>query len=157
MHISSCFSATSVTPLTTKFLGCAQKCTKFSIGKRHLLLVEDNLMLQHIHSMWLEQLGYDVTVVDSGEAALTECLVDYDAVLMDIDLPGDNGIATTQKLQQKNPKLNIPIIACTTHAEAEMKAMCLAAGMVDYLQKPTSRAQLAQSLEIHLSSEVRHG
>ena len=144
------YISTAYAPSAAHFLYAAQTLPNFSIRKQHVLLVEDNLLLQHIHSLWLEQLGYDVTVVDSGEAALSELLSDYDVIFMDLDLPGDDGITTTQKLLKKNPQLNIPVIACTSHPEADMKNACLIAGMVGYLQKPISPARLAQFLTTHL-------
>ena len=146
-YISAPYGVTS----TANFLYAAQKLSDFSARKKHVLLVEDNLFLQHIHSTWLEELHYEVTVVGSGEAALQKFLSDYDAVLMDLDLPGDNGVITTQKLLRKNPTVKIPIIACTTHPESKMKDACISAGMVGYLQKPVSPARLAQFLTIHLA------
>ena len=133
------------------FIYASKKLTHCAACKKHILLVEDNPLLQHIHSLWLKDLDYAVTVVDSGAAALAEVLADYDAVLMDLDLPDDNGVSLTKKLKAKNPKLTIPVIACTTYDEAEMKATCLSSGMVDYLQKPISPARLAHSLKTHLA------
>ena len=144
------YNSTASLPSAANFLYASQELLNFSARKKYVLLVEDNPLLQHIHSLWLEQLGYSVTIVGSGEAALVEIMSDYDAVLMDLDLPGDNGITTTQKLFKKNPLLNTPIIACTSHPEADMKNACIAAGMVGYLQKPISPALLAQSLTTHL-------
>ena len=150
MRISSYFSVPCVSS-AAKFFYAAQALSEPSVSKKHILLVEDNPVLQHIHSLWLKDLDYNVTVVDSGAAALAEVLADYDAVLMDLDLPDDNGVSLTKKLKAKNPKLTIPVIACTTYDEAEMKATCLSSGMVDYLQKPISPARLAQSLKTHLA------
>lgn len=150
MRVSS-YISTSCTPSAANFLYAAQELSEPSVGRKHILLVEDNPVLQHIHSLWLQDLNYDVTAVNSGEAALAECLSDYDAVLMDLDLPGDDGITTTKKLFRKNSSLTIPVIACTTYAESEMKESCLKAGMVDYLQKPISPARLAQLLKKYVA------
>lgn len=150
MRISSYFSAPCASS-AANFLYAAQEVSAPYVRKKYILLVEDNPVLQHIHSLWLQDLNYGVTVANSGEAALAECLSDYDAVLMDLDLPGDNGITTTQKLFRKNSSLNIPVIACTTYAESEMKKSCLKAGMVDYLQKPISPARLAQLLKKYVA------
>ena len=149
MRTTTCFSTVSQ-PSAVHFLFASQSLPDFSACKKHVLLVEDNPLLQHIHSLWLEQLGYEVSVVGSGEAALAEVLSDYDAVLMDLDLPGDDGITTTKKILKKNPLLNLPVIACTSHPEADMKNACIAAGMVGYLQKPISPALLAKTLTTHL-------
>ncbi len=141
------YGSTASLPSAAHFLYASQSLPDFSACKKHVLLVEDNPLLQHIHSLWLEQLGYEVSVVDSGEAALQEIMSDYDAILMDLDLPGDDGITTTQKLLKKN---SLPIIACTSHSEAVMKDACINAGMIGYLQKPISPARLAHALTTHL-------
>lgn len=148
--LTSSYFSTGSTQSEAHFLYASQMLPQFSARKKHVLLVEDNPLLQHLHTLWLKQLSYDVTVVASGEAALSEVLSDYDLVLMDIDLPGDNGIVTTQKLLTQNPRLNLPFIACTSHPEADMKDACISAGMVGYLQKPISPALLAQSLTMYL-------
>jgi two-component system sensor histidine kinase BarA len=135
---------------TEYFLYASQKLPEFFYGKKHVLLVEDNPLLQYLHSLWLEQLGYEVTVVDSGEAALEKSLSDYNAVLMDLDLPGIDGVTTTQQLFCNNPTLNIPVIACSTHPASEMKKACIAAGMSDYCQKPVSPALLSQTLTTYI-------
>ena len=149
VRTTTCFSTASQ-PSAAHFLFASQSLPDFSACKKHILLVEDNPLLQHIHSLWLEQLGYEVTVVSSGEAALQKIMSDYNAVLMDLDLPGDDGITTTQKLLKKNPLLNLPVIACTSHPEADMKNACLSAGMAGYLQKPISPVRLAHILTTHL-------
>lgn len=144
------YDSTASQPSAAHFLFASQSLPDFSACKKHVLLVEDNPLLQHIHSVWLEDLNYEVTVVGSGEAALQEVISDYDAVLMDLDLPGDDGITTTQKLLKKNPQLNLPVIACTSHPEADMKNACMAAGMIGYIQKPISPVRLAHALTTYL-------
>lgn len=150
MRISS-YTSTAFRPSTADFLFASQEIPNFTVCKKQILLVEDNPLLQHIHALWLEQLNYGVTVVSSGEAALAEKISDYQAILMDLDLPGDDGITTTQKLFKRTPQLNIPVIACTSHPEVDMKNACISAGMVGYLQKPISSAQLAHSLKTVLA------
>lgn len=144
---ASCYTSASL-PSTPHFLHAPQEFLNFSARKKHILLVEDNSLLQELHSLWLEQLGYEVTVTGSGEEALKEISLNYDAVLMDLDLPGDNGIVTTQKILKK---MNIPVIACTSHLETEMRDACISAGMVDYLQKPISPEILSHCLNNYLS------
>lgn len=119
--------------------------------KQTVLLVEDNPLLQYIHGHWLQKLGYEVTIVSSGEEALTQTLDQFMAVLMDIDLPGIDGIYTTEMMKQKNPNASTPIIACTTHEEENIKAACFSVGMADYLQKPISLERLKTCLKEHIA------
>ena len=144
MSISSYTQAPQAS--TTDFLFASQQILDFAKRKKHILLVEDNPLLQHFHSLWLEDLNYDITVVDSGEDALAKNLSNYDLVLMDLDLPGADGITTTKALLKK---IKIPVIACTSHAASEMKDACISAGMVGYLQKPISLSLLKKTLATH--------
>ncbi|MES2203888.1 MAG: response regulator [Pseudomonadota bacterium] len=138
-------------PTSANFTCKPPELCEWATRKKHILIVEDNPLLQHFHSMWLNDLGYAVTVVDAGEDALRKNLANYDLVLMDLELPGDDGITITQKLLKNNPQLNLPVVACTSHAEADMKAACIAAGMVGYLQKPISPTLLERSLKAYLT------
>lgn len=147
MH-ASCYISASQPTTAHHLLLSPQEFSNFTARKKHILLVEDNSLLQHLHSLWLKELGYEVTVTGSGEEAIKEISLNYDAVLMDLDLPGDSGIVTTQKILKK---INIPIIACTSHLETEMRDTCISAGMIDYLQKPISTEILSHSLNTYLS------
>jgi len=136
-------------------LFCSQSVSTVA-QKAIILLVEDNPLLQYLHKNWLEQLGYEVTVAGSGEEALEQLNNYFDVIFMDIDLPGANGVATTHALFQKHPRLKAAVIACSSHAESEMKADCFSAGMVDYLQKPISLSKLDATLKFHLAQGARH-
>lgn len=157
MNIFSCLSSDSVAPSLVNFPFSSQELDELAVHKAHILLVEDNPVLQYLHRQFLEQAGYHVTLAASGEEALERFDAHFDAILMDIDLPGMDGITTTQALRNTHPHLNIPVIACTTHSESEMKAACLSAGMIDYLQKPVSVTGLSHCLHLHLAKkEVCH-
>ncbi|MBP9727396.1 MAG: response regulator [Gammaproteobacteria bacterium] len=122
-----------------------------------VLLVEDNPMLQYLHRSFLEELGYSVDIATSGEMALALFHEDYQLVLMDIDLPGMNGIETVRALFKNFPEHAVPIIACTSHEKTELQSACFSVGMVDYLQKPVSSARLQQTLAAHMVLGVRYG
>ena len=72
---------------------------------------------------------------------------DYDAILMDIQMPGLDGIQATQQIRAlPPPKGNIPIIALTAHAMHGAREEYLAAGMNDYVSKPINSALLLAAL-----------
>jgi PAS domain S-box-containing protein len=119
-------------------------------GGVRILLAEDNAVNQKLASRLLQRLGAEVVVANNGievlEALRTQ---DFDAVLMDCQMPEMDGYEATRQLRDpaaavRNPK--IPVIALTAHALATDRAKCLAAGMDDYLTKPINPANLQRAL-----------
>jgi len=97
----------------------------------------------------LEQLGAQVLVVESGEAALA-LLREHsvDVVLMDIQMPGMDGLEATRLiLRLPSPAARVPIIAMTAHAMSSDRELSLAAGMNDHVTKPIERDALGAVLE----------
>lgn len=90
--------------------------------------------------LFLENSGLIVDCADSGEAALS--LIEkhhYDLILMDLGLPGIDGIETTKKIKAYELAHNLapaPIIAVTANADETNKSLCLAAGMNEMIAKP---------------------
>ena len=110
-----------------------------------VLVVEDTQVNQLVIDENLRRSGCVVTIVGNGNEALS--LLEqksFDVVLMDVQLPGIDGLEVTRKirLQEENShKSPLPIIALTAHAMDEDRDRCLSAGMNDYLSKPI-RTQL---------------
>jgi two-component system sensor histidine kinase/response regulator len=115
-----------------------------------ILLAEDNPVNQKLATRLLQRLGASVQVAANGIEVLQALRQsDFDAVLMDCQMPQMDGYEATRQLrsragQARNP--NIPVIALTAHALATDRAKCLAAGMNDYLTKPINPAHLRQAL-----------
>jgi signal transduction histidine kinase/CheY-like chemotaxis protein/HPt (histidine-containing phosphotransfer) domain-containing protein len=120
-------------------------------GARPVLVVDDNVVNQQVVRRQLERLGYTVTVVATGEAALMALAAQpYALILMDIQMPELDGLATTQAiraLEAVNGVARTPIIALTAHALAGERERCIAAGMDDYLAKPLTQAGLARATQ----------
>jgi two-component system, sensor histidine kinase and response regulator len=113
-----------------------------------LLLAEDNEVNQQVALHQLKLMGHRVEVVGTGVEALEFIGRNpYDAVLMDVHMPGLDGYATTAEIRQREGDTKHTwIIAMTANALPMDRAKCLAAGMDDYLPKPVSAAALAQVL-----------
>jgi PAS domain S-box-containing protein len=116
---------------------------------RHILVVEDNEINQIVAVDLLQNLGIQVAVASNGRQALK--LVkqeDYDAVLMDIQMPGMDGYETTRKIRSRSgcSAEELPIIAVTAHALAYDREKALLAGFNDYVSKPVNHAQLTTAL-----------
>ena len=103
-----------------------------------LLLVEDNSINQMVASRLLESAGARVEVVGGGAAALAMLAAAprrFDAVLMDIQMPGMDGYVTTREIRARFG-FDLPVIAMTANALPADHERSLAAGMNDHVSKP---------------------
>lgn len=101
-----------------------------------VLLVEDNPINQLLALRQLERLGCLVTSAQSGPEALDRFAPGaFDLVLMDVRLPGMDGLETTRRLRATGAAAT-PVVALTANASMEDRKACLAAGMDDFLTKP---------------------
>jgi CheY-like chemotaxis protein/HPt (histidine-containing phosphotransfer) domain-containing protein len=113
-----------------------------------ILLAEDNKINQRVAMALLLRAGHEVDVVENGALAVQAVQqTDYDAILMDIQMPELDGIQATQRIRAlPEPKRDIVIIAMTAHAMAGAREQYLAAGMDDYVAKPISANALLSKL-----------
>lgn len=119
-----------------------------SLRGRRVLLVEDNVVNQKVARGILEQAGIEVTIADDGSRALA--LVQpghFDAILMDVEMPGMDGYETTFHIREYLGENSLPIIAMTAHAFDDDRKRILAAGMNDHVAKPTDPWVLFATLE----------
>jgi two-component system, cell cycle response regulator DivK len=114
---------------------------------RKILVVEDNPDNMKLVTWILEDDHYEVTGVCSGEACLEQVQRDtYDAVLMDISLPGIDGKEATRRLRAMDQFRALPIIALTAHAIKGEDDDIRAAGVTDLITKPLDEDQLLKRL-----------
>ncbi|MEH6434400.1 response regulator [Massilia sp. DD77] len=115
-----------------------------------VLLVEDNLVNQQIARELLESQGIDVDVASTGRQALDKLFAGgpgaYRLVLMDLEMPQLDGHAATVELRQDARFNELPVIAMTAHALAEIRERCLREGMQDYITKPVDPEKLYATL-----------
>jgi len=122
--------------------------------RAQMLVVEDNPMNQIIAREMVAALGHSPVVVGSGEDALAICRnTPPDLVLMDIQMPGMDGLETTRRLralQATGELRRFPIIALTAHAMTSDRQASMDAGLDEHLTKPlhldTLRSVLGQWL-----------
>jgi signal transduction histidine kinase/ligand-binding sensor domain-containing protein/CheY-like chemotaxis protein len=114
-----------------------------------VLLAEDNRINQKVAVRLLEKQGCAVDVVDNGLDAVDRVRQRrYDLVLMDLQMPGMDGLAATAAIRQweKTSGAHVPIVALTAHAMNGDAERCLQAGMDAYLSKPIDPPHLAQTI-----------
>ena len=114
-----------------------------------ILLVEDNEINQILAVDLLTGVGLQVSVADHGEEAVEMVQQErFDAVLMDIHMPGMDGYEACKQIRQLNipNTADLPVIAMTADAMEGDREKAITAGMNDYVSKPVDVAQLIQVL-----------
>ena len=111
-----------------------------ALGSLNILLVEDNPINVKVAHAALTQRGHALWVSQDGASALRQLAAGtFDLVLMDLEMPGMDGLEATARIRagEAGPhNANIPIIAMTAHAISGFREKSIAAGMNDYLSKP---------------------
>jgi signal transduction histidine kinase/DNA-binding NarL/FixJ family response regulator len=114
-----------------------------------ILLVEDNPANQKLATYILQDRGHTVEVAGDGQEAA--CLAErnrYDVILMDVQMPGMNGLEATAAIRKREAgRTRAPIIAMTAHAMRGDREHCLAAGMDGYLSKPVNAQEVIGLVE----------
>ena len=101
---------------------------------KHILLVDDDALLRRSLAYNLEQAGYRTTTAEMGEDALAQVRLDPpDLVLLDIGLPGMDGLDTLRTLRQQ---INVPVIFLTARRRELDEVLGLELGADDYVTKP---------------------
>jgi len=121
------------------------------LGERHplrILLAEDNAVNQKLALRLLQQQGYAATVAGDGQQAIDALAnAEFDAVLMDVQMPELDGMEATRRIRARWPDRLLRIVAMTANAMAGDRETYLAAGMDDYISKPIRPAELTAALE----------
>ncbi len=113
----------------------------------HVLLIEDSLDLSANVGEFLESRGYDVDYARDGSKGLQLASTDsYDAVILDLGLPGLDGITLCQRLRETARK-DVPLLMLTARDTEEDKLRGFEAGADDYLTKPFSLLELLARLK----------
>jgi two-component system, OmpR family, KDP operon response regulator KdpE len=114
-------------------------------ARSNVLVVEDDDGIRQSLFETLSALGFVVGQAATGEDALTRLrMVDYDAVLLDINMPGMGGVAACRRMSELFPRL--PIIILTVRDEEDDKVEALDAGADDYVTKPFQIRELTARL-----------
>ena len=119
------------------------------LGTLSVLVVEDNEINAIVVEGFLDHMGHETTIVTTGEAAVETVRNQHvDVVLMDISLPGIDGVEATRRIRNldRSDASELPIIAMSAHVFQNEIADVLDAGMDAFVGKPVSPERLAEAL-----------
>jgi two-component system phosphate regulon response regulator OmpR len=106
----------------------------------HLLVVDDDKRLRELLRRYLSDNGFRVTTAgDAGEARSNLASFAFDLVVLDVMMPGENGLALTRELREED---RVPVLLLTAMAEPEDRVNGLEQGADDYLSKPFEPREL---------------
>jgi CheY-like chemotaxis protein len=112
-----------------------------------VLVVEDTEQVRALISLMLRRRGYEVIAVDNGQAALSRVNDGFDVVVMDVGLPGLNGLEVCRRLRAEPATASLPIILLTGRSHREDVRDGLRAGANDFLTKPFLEADLVSAIK----------
>lgn len=120
---------------------------------KKILLVEDNSSNRRLLGDLLRRAGHDVRVVETADEGIALTLAEmFDLVVMDIQLPGTDGLAATRILRANPLTHDVPVLAVTAHAMRGDEQRIMAAGCDGYVSKPIAYkeflAEVARALAL---------
>lgn len=124
------------------------------MGKKSILIVEDNVSNMRLAKLLLSKCNYDIAEAEDAEKALT-LLENYlpDLILMDIQLPGMDGLQLTKMLKENKRTQEIKIIAVTAYSMECDREKAINAGCDGYISKPYDKRHLLLTIESFLEKK----
>ena len=119
-----------------------------------ILLVEDFDDTRLMMKMWLVRNGYRVIEAETGEEAIVLAQQERpDLILMDVMMPGMNGLDATQRIRQDRALRRTPIVAVSAYGAEEYRSLALDAGCNEYVSTPFEPQTLADLIKDLLQDE----
>ena len=126
------------------------------MAKKNILLVEDNEVNRRLAGFLLRSQGYHVREAASASAAFEMLETDRpDLIVMDIQLPGMDGLEITRQLKQQPATAAIPVIAVTSYAMKGDREKALAAGCAGYVTKPIDKDTFIKEVAAHVGNKSK--
>ena len=127
------------------------------MAEKKILIVDDNMDLVHLMGAHLKGHGYSVvSASDVAEAIKAVQKEKPDLIILDVAMPGGDGLNVLRRLNASNPKNTIPVIV-VTGMEPRAKAEAFAAGAVDFYLKPVNTDTLLECIREQLGQPVDAG
>jgi CheY-like chemotaxis protein len=126
------------------------------MDSKKILLVEDNPVNRRLAVFLLRSQGYEVREATTALEAFEMLEQERpNLIVMDIQLPGMDGLEVTRKLKERPTTADIPVIAVTSYAMKGDREKALAAGCVGYVTKPIDKNIFIQEVAAHLSNKSK--
>lgn len=121
---------------------------------KKVLVVEDNENNLYLITFILEKAGYQVVAAKTGEEGVEMAPRERpELILMDIQLPGINGLETTRRIRTTPWGSGVPIIALTSYALVGDREQVMGAGCTGYIEKPINPATIMGEIEKYLAGK----
>ncbi len=121
-----------------------------------ILIIDDTPDTVQMLTVWLQGDGYQTVAINSTlDAVAATRRENPDLVLIDVAMPGRDGIETCQELHANPLTRHIPVLLMSSKNPSEARADSLMAGAVDYVTKPINLRQLSDQIAAHVSSRGR--
>jgi twitching motility two-component system response regulator PilH len=115
---------------------------------KKIMVVDDSPTERAYLDSLLKKKGFEVVLVESGEAAIERAKTDKpDLILMDVVMPGLNGFQATRAITRDESTKHIPVIICTTKDQETDKIWGLRQGAKDYVTKPINETDLIEKIK----------
>lgn len=117
-----------------------------------VVIIEDEVHIQRLLSFVIQKLGFDTEVFSSGPEGLQRVRdgVRPAAVMLDIMMPGMNGLEVLQNLKKDEATRGIPVVMLTAMAQENVVLQGIKLGAIDYIRKPFHPQEVAERLQRHL-------
>jgi len=126
------------------------------MAEKKILLVEDNPVNRRLAVFLLRSQGYEVREATTAQEALELLEKERaDLIVMDIQLPGMDGLEVTRRIKAQPATADIPVIAVTSYAMKGDREKALAAGCVGYVTKPIDKNTFIQEIAACLAEKAK--
>ena len=142
---------------SVKAVADAKAALQRGFAGTRVLVVEDDLINQELLVELLNNVGLVHDLAEDGLVAIEKAIQQpYPLILMDMKMPGMDGLDATREIRRLPGYAKVPIIAVTGNAMQEDRELCLQAGMNDYLAKPINPDLLFAKLYKWLTAAQQH-
>lgn len=141
-------------------VACTPQRLPVAARSLRILVVDDMPILQQFLARILQMRGHCTVVAGDGAAAVEHCSREaFDLILMDVQMPGMDGLQATREIRALSPggAARIPIVALSAHAAGGDMEQCLAAGMDGYIAKPIEASTLLEAVERFAAGNAAEG
>lgn len=111
--------------------------------RHRVLLIDDSKAIHRLVQAWMKNDPIELLFAQDGTSGIARAIAEKpDLILLDIEMPGQNGLDTCRKLQADAATARIPVVFLTSHSTMDEKIRGLNVGAVDYVTKPFNPDEL---------------